>query len=228
MKTCTKCKVEKEEKDFYFRNKSKGTRHSECIACIKNRGNLYYEENSVRIIEVAKSYRSNNTDKISQNKKEYYKENKDRIKRYQSKNRNEIQKVANKQRRERRQNDPSFRLRTYVSNSIRDALKGKKNSSTWKSLPYSPQELKEHLEAQFKSWMTWENHGRYNPQTWDDFDLTTWTWQIDHIIPQTDLPYTSMIDDNFQKCWALDNLRPLSAKQNIIEGSSRLRHTNEC
>ena len=27
-----------------------------------------------------------------------------------------------------------------------------------------------------------------------------------------------MEDDNFKKCWALENLRPLSAKQNIVDG----------
>jgi len=30
-----------------------------------------------------------------------------------------------------------------------------------------------------------------------------------------------MEDENFKKCWALENLRPLSAKQNIIEGNRR-------
>lgn len=28
-----------------------------------------------------------------------------------------------------------------------------------------------------------------------------------------------MNEENFQKCWSLNNLRPLSAKKNIIDGS---------
>jgi hypothetical protein len=32
-----------------------------------------------------------------------------------------------------------------------------------------------------------------------------------------------MTDENFQKCWALKNLRPYSAKQNVIDGTGRLR-----
>lgn len=28
-----------------------------------------------------------------------------------------------------------------------------------------------------------------------------------------------MEDDNFKRCWALENLRPYSAKQNIIDGA---------
>ena len=80
-------------------------------------------------------------------------------------------------------------------------------------------DLKEHLEKQFESWMNWNNWGRYS-KSWDDNDQTTWKWQIDHIVPQSCLPYTSMEDDAFKKCWALDNLRPLSAKQNIIDGAT--------
>ena len=72
-----------------------------------------------------------------------------------------------------------------------------------------------------------DNQGVYNAKTWDDNDSSTWTWQIDHIIPQSDLPYTEMSHDpnsNFQKAWALSNLRPLSAKQNVLDGARRTRH----
>jgi len=58
--------------------------------------------------------------------------------------------------------------------------------------------------------MNWDNHGKY--------------WHIDHIMPQSILPYISMEDDNFKKCWALDNLRPLEAIQNMKDGDSRIRH----
>ena len=67
--------------------------------------------------------------------------------------------------------------------------------------------------------MAWSNWGKYDVKTWDDNNFATWTWNIDHIIPQDALPYTSMTDENFKKCWALENLRPLSAKVNIIKGN---------
>ena len=72
--------------------------------------------------------------------------------------------------------------------------------------------------------MNWDNWGRFISKKWNDHDKLTWTWQLDHIIPQSDLPYTSMEDDNFKKCWSLDNLRPLSAKQNYLDGINRVRH----
>lgn len=66
--------------------------------------------------------------------------------------------------------------------------------------------------------------GKYDAKLWKDDDKSTWTWNIDHIIPQSDLPYTSMKDENFKICWSLNNLRPYSAKQNIEEGAKKIRH----
>lgn len=69
--------------------------------------------------------------------------------------------------------------------------------------------------------MNWKNHGSYNYQSWDDNNPLTWTWNIDHIIPQSLLPFSSMNDENFKKCWSLNNLRPLSSKKNILDGNRR-------
>jgi hypothetical protein len=32
-----------------------------------------------------------------------------------------------------------------------------------------------------------------------------------------------MEDENFKKCWSLENLRPYSAKQNIIDGAREIK-----
>ena len=85
-------------------------------------------------------------------------------------------------------------------------------------------ELKSHLEQQFESWMNWKNYGKYNKNTWNDNDQLTWTWQIDHIIPHSTFNYESMEDEEFKKCWSLDNLRPYSSKQNFLDGVMRVRH----
>ena len=136
---------------------------------------------------------------------------------------------------QRRASDPLFKIRNNVSKSINQMLKfngsSKKGESFLKYLPYSMLELKEHLEKQFESWMTWNNHGKYNSKTWDDNNPSTWTWQIDHIIPHSTFLYVTMTSQCFNDCWSLCNLRPLSAKQNLIDGATRVRHnldgTNE-
>lgn len=100
-----------------------------------------------------------------------------------------------------------------------------KNGETiFNVLGYSSNKLKNHIENQFEDWMTWENRGNYRLNTWDDNNKSTWVWQLDHINPQSELPYFSIQDENFKKCWALENLRPYSAKQNILDGSRRTRH----
>jgi hypothetical protein len=66
------------------------------------------------------------------------------------------------------------------------------------------------LENQFNDKMNWENYGNY--------------WHIDHIVPHSIFQYTSMEDESFMKCWALSNLRPLEAKQNMSDGATRIRH----
>ena len=129
----------------------------------------------------------------------------------------------------RSKNDPMYKLRSMISKSIGVALRrinplGKNGQSCMKYLPYSILELKVHLEKQFEPWMNWKNHGAYVERKWDDNDSSTWRWNVDHIIPQSTLPFLTMDEENFHKCWALENLRPYNAKQNILDGASRIRH----
>ena len=114
-------------------------------------------------------------------------------------------------------NDPIFKLKHTIGCAIRKIL-NKKGDSFLPHLNYTFDELKQHLESQFEPWMNWQNWSTYNSETWDDNDQSTWTWNVDHIIPQAYFKYESMEDEEFKKCWALSNLRPLNAKQNVSEG----------
>lgn len=202
-----------------------------CRACEAQQSREYYALHKEERAQYQKSYIESNREIIKEKKKEYdqnrYDLNKDQIlersKTYAQNNRDKI----NSSKKDRRKNDPVYKLRYYISNRICKILKrtdNKKNGSCLKHLNYSFQELQSHIENLFEPWMTWSNHGNYNLKTWNDNDQSTWTWQLDHIIPQSDLPYTSMQDENFKKCWALNNLRPLSAACNVIDGTSRKRH----
>lgn len=200
-----------------FTNDGTGFHGKLCVTCRKIQRNSHYEENKNRLIGAQKEYYQDNKEEVKIQKREYYQLNKEVI----LQNHKEYE-------RERLQNDPVYSLRKQASTLIRQGLK-KQNSSKFgesivRYLSYSFAELKEHLENQFEPWMNWENQGKYNPQKWNDDDSTTWTWQLDHIVPQADLPYTSMEDKNFKKCWALNNLRPLNSKQNLLDGALRTRH----
>lgn len=132
------------------------------------------------------------------------------LKKYKQENKKEI----NKQYNERRIADPEFKLKKNISRAVHRMLTKQSSSKSGKSvkqyLEYSIDELRAHIELQLDDKMSWANYGIY--------------WELDHIIPQSCLPYDSMEDNNFKKCWALSNLRPLEASINRIEGSSRVRH----
>src|SRR5258708_53769 len=209
LKVCVECNIEKDENEFsasQFKKKS-----GRCKLCISNYNKIYRLKNKEKLNKYDREFRINNKEDIADYKKEYYISNIDKVRKYQyawEKNR----KIIN----------PQFKLRKLLSSSIYYHLNcagsSKQNNSILKYLPYSIQELKEHLEKLFESWMTWNNWGTYNKKIWNDNDPATWTWQIDHIIPHSTFQYASMEDEEFNKCWSLNNLRPLSAKQNFLVG----------
>jgi len=189
------------------------------------KSNIYYEKNKQKI----KKRLNKNRKERKRQQQIYYKKNKDKFILYQK----EYYKIeSNKEKRrkhirERKKNDIYFRLRLGVSNYVRIALQrnGLSQKKKHSVLCYlNIDEIKKHIESQFEQWMNWNNQGKYNKKTWNDNDSSTWTWQLDHIIPQSDLPYDSMEHENFKKCWSIHNLRPLNAKQNHFDGVTRTRH----
>lgn len=113
-------------------------------------------------------------------------------------------------------NNPFRRLRARMSISINKALKRNKSAkngkSIWNFLPYTLQELQQHLEKLWEPWMSWNNYGGRPGDKRK-------TWWIDHIIPQENFQYKSMNESNFLECWSLDNLRPLEKIENIKKGT---------
>lgn len=119
--------------------------------------------------------------------------------------------------------NPFFKLRRAISGNISRIIKehnGNRSGSIFDYLPYNPQQLREHLESLWEPWMNWENYGgRANdPRK---------TWWLDHIVPQTALPYDSMSHSNFLKCWDLSNLRPLEKLENISKNNGYWSDENQ-
>lgn len=200
-KTCTKCGLDKQvnAENFHKRSSSKDGFAHECKVCKSKRDSQYRKDNKEILSDNAKSFYQRNKEKIKSKTRKYYRDNKEKIikREYEYKKR-------------RLKNDHAYRMRESVSNSIYCALfrkehKGTKSSSCWSKLPYTPEELKEHLESQFDEHMTWDNYGYY--------------WHIDHIYPQSLLPYDSLDHENFMLVWDLKNLRPLNAIENMSKGN---------
>ena len=98
--------------------------------------------------------------------------------------------------------DPKFRLRRNMTAAIQHCLINKKHKKNWlDSVGYTFNELVKHLESKFDDKMNWENYGSY--------------WWVDHIKPKCLFIYKSPEDEEFKKCWALNNLQPLERMENL-------------
>ena len=92
------------------------------------------------------------------------------------------------------------------------SLRHIKNGRKWQALAgYTISELRKHLEKRFTEGMTWELFlsGRIH---------------IDHIIPITAFNYKTSEDRDFKRCWALKNLRPMWANENISKSDRLVKH----
>lgn len=228
-KICSKCKIEKNKSEFCEDKKRKDKLCHQCKECrkqsykdhkekYKETQKIYREKHKEKYKKYLKEYGEDHKEELKEKSKEYYKKNKERIKEnarnYQKENKDE-RNIYKKEWIKNKRQDPPYKLRSNISRVINTALKNnnsnKRGISCFKKLNYSPEDLKQHLESQFENWMNWDNYGK--------FSNNKRTWQIDHIIPQSTLPYESMDEPNFHKCWALENLRPLEAIDNLKKGS---------
>lgn len=205
--------LRRKNKSFIAKNKERYQNNKEKNLLIKK---VYYQNNKDVILQKNKKFRQNNKLKIYNINKTYRNKNKDKL---------------NKNLAHRNATEPMFRLRKLISGAVRYGLKLNNSSKNRKSskyyLPFSYEELKIHIECLFshpdnltsdgKIWMTWKNQGNYRVKDWKDEDSSTWKWQLDHIIPHSTFKYTDMECQEFKDCWSLENLRPYSAKQNIID-----------
>jgi hypothetical protein len=230
-KICKTCKIAKTLDDF---SKLKSVN-----------GNIYHRSSCKEcrkpiVKEINRKHRKKNRENLIKRSAEWYLTVKDdeiykekvaeNSARWNLKNKDKVNARAAERERKKRKN-PVYRIRLNVGRSVREALSIQGVKKGWRSffdyVDYTLEDLKIHLESLFEPWMTQNNYGSYSVKNWNDNDSSTWTWNIDHIIPQSDLPFESMEDENFKKCWALTNLRPYSSKQNNIDGATHSRHNKK-
>lgn len=233
-KICSSCGIEKPITEFYKNNKCLYDVVGQCKDCYK----LRYEQNKEKRKQKDKEYRSRPEIKEikRQKSKEYYEKHKEIMKQKarenyyknidkyheydKQRNRTEGRKnykkeYSNKYRAEnieklneydrqrylKRRESIRYVLGQAISGGIRRCINNTKADRHWEALVnFTFEELKSHLEKQFSSEMNWDNYGSY--------------WEIDHIIPQNTFNISSAEDLQFQICWSLLNLRPLTVSEN--------------
>ena len=158
---------------------------------IKERMRLYCQQHGEENRERARQWNAQNPERERETKRLYRRENREKIREY-----------AREYKRQ-----PKQRLRGSIGGGMWKSLKFGKSGLSWESLVgYTADELRAHLESQFKDGMTWDNYGN--------------KWQIDHIRPISDFDFTSANDPEFRECWSLWNLQPLFAEENMSKGST--------
>lgn len=218
MKKCNTCELEKDLTEFSKNqyackscNKQYRLDNIERVrenkkrskAKCKERNKEYHKEYDrqyqIRNQEKLKEYRLKNKEKQREYYKEYCLKNREKIYKKGTKNLVTYKKYRKDYMKQRRKEDPMFRLSSNVRCLIRTRLKAKgysKNSKAHEILGCDYEIFKLHLEKQFVKGMNWDNYGE---------------WHLDHIYP------TSLAKDekhllelnhytNFQPLWALDNL----------------------
>lgn len=104
--------------------------------------------------------------------------------------------------------EPEFDLNIIMRTRIAQSLRTKKNRVPWINfVDYTVAELKAHLERQFLPGMTWQNRK---------------LWHVDHVRPLAQFSFSDPDDEEFKDAWALTNLRPIWAKDNIRKKDKRL------
>jgi len=178
---------------------------------IKEYRKQYWLENQERERQTNAEWLKNNEEEWKQKKreldKEYNLKNQDKIKTYNQSP--EVRDRINSQNKKRYNEDIAYnlekKLRALFVQSLR-AQNTKKAQSITVLIDCTVDFLKQHLENQFQSGMTWENRGRFG-------------WHIDHIIPISSFDLTD--PEEQKKCFHFSNLQPLWWNENINK-SARL------
>jgi hypothetical protein len=109
----------------------------------------------------------------------------------------------NRKDRERSKNNVQFwlstRLRSRLNRAITDNYK---RGSAVNTLGCSIEQLKQHLEIQFRDGMSWSNRGTH--------------WHIDHKKPLSSFDLTD--PDQFTEACHYTNLQPLLVHENLLKG----------
>lgn len=204
-KTCTKCGEVKPVGEFSRAATGAFGVRGDCRRCRRRIGAQWYADLPEYIKQARgrtpehKAYMASYTkkfaDKLREQKRAWVERNPETARR-----------VARETMRRRRATARG-KLQANVSRALHRALKGRKNgAASFVLLDYTVEQLIDHLERQFARGMSWGNYGK---------------WHVDHIRPLSSFEYDRATDAGFKEAWALTNLRPLWARDNLSKSGRR-------
>jgi hypothetical protein len=211
----------------YYRKYSKKGRErrrkyvKENIEKVRKSYKIYHKKYAEREKEYNENWRKEHPDKAREYARKYRKEHpgcgkktsKERSAKYRQNHLEECRERQRKWKKEhpeqRRERDRKIlstskgKIDNRVSSAIYNALKGNKAGRQWETLVgYTKDDLRNHIRKNFKDGMTWKK-------------FMTGEIHIHHDVPKSYFNCTSTDDPRFKECWALHNLQPLWAKDNM-------------
>jgi len=164
-----------------------------------------YQANKESMKAAARSWYIENKNEVLKRRAAYYAENRVEILACQSEYHGTTKgRDARRRENSKRLGTPKGRMHDRISGAIRSSIKpGVKKGRQWESLVgYDADTLMEHLVAKFTEGMTLEKFQKG-------------LIHIDHKIPVSAFNFETPDDFDFKRCWALENLQPLWAKDNL-------------
>lgn len=201
----------------------------------------YYQKNKDKALKQAKQWRKNNPEYLKnymkqwrkdnpeydkQHSKQWRKDNPRKTKQYyliykekypeysQEYYKNHKSKIRTKQReyaQYKRKTNLKYSLNHKIKRAICIALKGNKNGKHWENLVgYTLNDLIKRLNKTMPKSYCWQ-------------DYLNGDLEIDHIIPISAFNFNKPEDYDFQRCWTLENLRLLPARENLIKHNKLIK-----
>jgi hypothetical protein len=185
-KVCSKCGEEKDISRFHKKRRSRDGLDARCKTCATaaygRAQSEYYKKNKDAITEYKKRWAEENKERIQAKKRDYCKKNKERINQYQ---------------RKKREEDVNYRLANCLRARLGAALWGRqKVGSAVRDLGCTVEFLKQYLESRFLLGMSWDNYGKGAGK-----------WNIDHVRPLSRFDLTDR--KQFLELCHFSNLQPL-------------------
>lgn len=211
-KICTKCNAEKSLAEFYKNRTGLFGKASICKLCEKIKNGTYYTDNLDKVKANSQRWKKKNPEKVFLSRTHYHKNNPEKYtassRKYRNKNK---EKICRNQRLLYSSDRGS--LNNRMRRGILFALKkGIKSGRKWEVLVgYTCNDLKKHLEKLFTKGMSWKR-------------FLNGEIHIDHKIPISVFNFTKPEHEDFKRCWSLDNLQPLWAKDNLRKNNRLSNH----
>lgn len=169
----------------------------------------YDKKHREKLNEESRKWRENNPEKAriidKKSGKKWRIKNKEYLKEYRKKYDEGNKEYRREYRKKRRRIDLKYNLNCRISSAIWCSIRGNKNNRHWEDLVgYTLEDLIKKLNKTMPEGYNWQNYieGKLH---------------IDHIVPISAHNFDNPNQIDFKRCWSLNNLQLLPAKENITK-----------